>query len=252
MSKKVLFVYWHGLGDNILATPAITKYKAQTGNYVGWAMLRRFQGAELFRDYDYIDQLHWTSNAWDDFESYEKGQVIVREEGRKIAEKYGYDEMVVITHKNKKLNKIMRTAAEMGVELKEGERHTDYVYDEARIQSYYRSIRIPKDYVFFHGRAGVPNKRLTINRAQAFLDEKGIDLPIVSPDMTWDWTTTPVAFAVDVMRKAKHIIVADSVMYHIAHAYDLNIDLAYFARGKDIWRQVHPLESKGTENVIYA
>ena len=139
----------------------------------------------------------------------------------------------------------------MGVELKEGERHTDYFYDEARIQGYYKNIQIPKEYVFFHGRAGVPKKRLTLERAHRYLEERGIDRPIVSPDFTWDHTKVPIAFAVDVMRKAKHSIVADSVMYHIAHAYDLNIDLAYFARGKDIWRQVHPLESKGTERVIY-
>jgi ADP-heptose:LPS heptosyltransferase len=71
--KKVLFVFWHGLGDNILATPAIKKYKLMTGNYIGWAMLRRFKKAKLFEENPYIDQLHWISDAWNDFKNYKNG-----------------------------------------------------------------------------------------------------------------------------------------------------------------------------------
>ena len=32
--SKTLFLFWHGLGDNILATPAIKKYKKYTDNCV--------------------------------------------------------------------------------------------------------------------------------------------------------------------------------------------------------------------------
>jgi hypothetical protein len=35
---KTLIVFWHGLGDNILATPAIKKFKETTGDYIGWMM----------------------------------------------------------------------------------------------------------------------------------------------------------------------------------------------------------------------
>ena len=46
--SKTLFLFWHGLGDNILATPAIKKYKESTGNYIGWMMLDRFKTCKAF------------------------------------------------------------------------------------------------------------------------------------------------------------------------------------------------------------
>ena len=48
----MLFLFWHGLGDNILATPVIKQYKQATGNFVGWAMLSRFSKAGLFCEHD--------------------------------------------------------------------------------------------------------------------------------------------------------------------------------------------------------
>ena len=46
-------------------------------------------------------------------------------------------------------------------------------------------------------------------------------------------------------------MVADSVMYHAAHAMDLYIDAVYFERGEEAWQAVHPLHST-KENVIFS
>ncbi len=249
MSKRVLFVYWHGLGDNILATPAIRKYKQTTGNFVGWAMLRRFQPAELFKQNPYVDRVHWTSDAWNDFESYAVGRKKVVQEAAAIAAKHGYDELKVIGHQNRKCSKILCTADEMGVALG-GDVHTEVYYKPEALRPFFKTIPIPAEYVFFHGITGFPPKDWPQKSGRAWLRRQKIEIPIVSSD-AWAHTKVPIAFAMEVMRKAKYIVVADSVMYHAAHAMDLKIDLAYFERGIGVWRRVHPLHA-GRETIIYS
>ncbi len=247
--KKVLFLFWHGLGDNILVTPVIRQYKQTTGNFVGWAMMRRLRGASLFDDNPYIDRLHWISDVWNDFKNYSQGAKSVIKEGKAIRKEFGYDEVCVIAQKNISKHKILWAADLMGVELG-NDMHTQVYYDPEKIAHLYKTITLPEEYVFFHGKTGAPSKDLPLEKAKKWLRRKGIDLPIVSPDFTWNYMEYPLAFAMDVMKKAKHIVVADSVMYHAAHAMDLYIDYAYFARGKETWEIVRPLHSE-KENVVF-
>jgi ADP-heptose:LPS heptosyltransferase len=114
---KVLFVYWHGLGDNVLATPAIKKYKTTTGHHVGWMMQGRFKSAELFKHNPYVDQLHWCSDAWNMPGGIGMGSRHVMMQAEAVALKHNYDKVIPITHANKRLHKIHRTAQEMGVSL---------------------------------------------------------------------------------------------------------------------------------------
>ena len=246
--KRVLFVFWHRLGDNILATPAIRKYKQATGNFVGWAMLRRFQAAELFKQNPYIDQLHWISDAWNDFGSYAAGSAEVVKEATALVIEHGYDELKVIRHKERKGSKILGTAAEMGVVLN-ADVHTSVYYNPEELRAFFKVVPLPAEYVFFHGRTGYSPKDWSQKLVEQWLQQQGVTLPVVSSD-AWDHTKIPIAFAMEVMRRAWYIIVADSVMYHAAHAMDLKIDLAYFARGSRVWERVHPLHS-GRETIIY-
>jgi len=238
--KRVLFVFWHGLGDNILATPAIRKYKQTTGNFVGWAMLRRFKAAELFKQHPCVDQVHWVSDAWNDFGPYAKGRVAVTKEAKALAVKHDYDELKIIMHQDRGSHKIPGTAAEMGVMLG-SDVHTEVYYNTTEVRALVKAASLPDEYVFFHGSTGLPKKDLPRTAAEAWLHRRGVDLPLVSPDFTWDHTKMPISFALEVMRGAKHIVVVDSVMYHAAHAMDLKVDLAYFARGLSVWKRVHPL-----------
>ena len=68
---KILFVFWHGLGDHILASPAIRAYrKANPDHYIGWAMLERFKNAGYLNPN--IDEFFYTKDAWNDFGSYKE------------------------------------------------------------------------------------------------------------------------------------------------------------------------------------
>jgi len=251
--RKTLFLFWHGLGDNVLATPCIKRYKETTGDYVGWMMLEKFKSSEFFKYNPYIDELHWCSDAWHvaGHDKIQEGTIIVKAEAEKIKEEYGYDRVVVIDHaSNRKTHKIHRTAHEMGIEMGGDLRTYFYNCPEEDLQKYYDEIEIPDSFVFFNGRTALPAKDLSLDRVKKWMEIKGIGLPIVSPDFTWDTSQVPIHFAADVMRKAHYVALADSALYHVAHALDLNIDLAYFQRGKKVWDIVHPLHST-KENVIF-
>ena len=246
---RTLFVFWHGLGDIILAEPAIRAYRRASGDYVGWAMLERLKGAGLHECNPHIDQLHWTADAWNDFPSYEVGQQKVMAQAQGIARAHGYDRTIVVDHRSSPCHKILRTAREMGVDLG-GDVATDVHYDRARATAELRSMSLPRRYVFFHGKTGVRQKDLPLDKVKEWLAHLRICLPIVSPDFTWDVSSHRISVAFEAMRRACHIIVADSVMYHAAHAMGLCVDLAYFARGRDVWEMVRPLHPC-FENVVF-
>lgn len=243
---KTLFLFWHGIGDNILATPAIKAYKKQTGDTIGWMMMRRFKSADLFKDNPYIDNIHWCSDAWNDFgnQNISKGSKMVKLEAEKIKKEFGYDKIIVIDHKSGSEHKIYRTAKEMGIEVEDTT--TEVYYKNKTIP-----FELPNEYVFFSGLTGVPSKNLPIEYIKKYMIDNNIGhLPIVSPDFTWNIKNHPISVSCEIMKKAKHIFVADSASYHAAHALNLNIDIAYFQRGESIWSIVHPLHS-GSEKVIY-
>lgn len=247
--KKVLFVYWHGLGDNILATPAIKEYKKSTGNFIGWAMLERFRKTELFRYNPYIDQLHYISDAWNDFKSYEIGQQRVIDECSEIADRAGYDEMIIINHQSSSKHKILRIADEMKVKLKD--LHTEF-YGFTELTDYLPQLSQykGKDFIFYHGQAGVETKNFPVKYVKNYLKQQKINLPILTPGVDWSIQKYPISVSAFMMLKARYRIVTDSVMYHIAHALNLKIDLAYFQRGHEVWKIVHPLHTSN-EKIIY-
>lgn len=250
--KKVLFLFWHGLGDNILATPAIRQYKKSTGDYIGWMMMERIMGADLFIDNYNIDRIHGCQDAWHccGKNNIQEGSKKVIKEAQKVKEEYGYDKLVVIDHKSSKKHKIYRTADEMGISIDGANLATEFSYQYEDIESIYDEVILPKEYVFFNGITGVEDKNLPLGFVQDYMKNTGIDLPIVSPDFTWDVSQYPIAFAADVMSRAKYIFVADSALYHIAHALRLDVDLAYFQRGDKVWNVVHPLHGS-KEHVVF-
>jgi hypothetical protein len=249
---KTLILYWHGLGDNILATPAIKKFKTTTGDYVGWMMMERLLPAKLMDSNPYIDQIHGCSDAWHcaGSENIVAGSQVVREEAKKVAEKYEYDRIIEINHNNLSQHKIITTATDLGVVLGPQELKTELYKSPVDLTPYYEKIKLPDEYVFFNGIAGLKTKTLPLEYAKKWLDAKGITLPIVSPDFTWDVETTPIHFAIEVMRGATHRILADSVMYHAAHAGNMHVDLAYFQRGLRIWEEVKPLHVDDRNSIV--
>ncbi len=235
---KVLFLFWHGLGDNILATPAIKAYKEQhPDHYIGWAMLRRFKSAQLWNPY--IDEYHWVSDAWNDFRSYEEGckQVIIEAKQIERTDRR-YDKLIVIDHKSSSKHKIHRNADEMGVTVTAPK--TEFYFQ-------YPICNHPvKDFNFFHGKTGVETKDISMSDINNIHGIYGLFMPIVDANID-----KPLWYYAEYLKNADQIFVADSVYFHIACALGRKPNVAYFARGKPVFDVVKPLHMDVSSSVIY-
>lgn len=232
---KVLFLFWHGLGDNILATPAIKAYKeAHPDHYIGWAMLRRFKSAQLYNPY--IDEYHWTSDAWNDFKDYKMGSDIVRGEAVILKQVYKYDKMIVIDHRSSNKHKIYRTADEMGTPVPMNPK-TEFYFQFPRAMPRW-------DYDFFHGKTGVQAKDMMIEDVQRIHGQ--ISNPLMNADVN-----KPLWYWAEFLGQAKKIYVVDSVYFHIACALGKVPDVSYFAKGKPVFDVVKPLHMDVSGSVVY-
>jgi len=237
---KILFLFWHGLGDNILASPAIRQYKkVNPDHYIGWAMQSRFQSAELYNPH--IDEYHWVSDPYNDFDSFEEGVKAVREEVNKIQYHYDYDDVIIVDHKSSDNHKIHRTASEMGVKLQGAEAvKTDFYFQYPSLNT----SGLQWDYDFFHGNTGLPIKNMT---ELDVIKHKGPPTrPLINA-----YINKPLWYWAELLANARRIFVVDSVYFHIACALNRKPTMAYFGRGKDIFDVVKPLHMDVESSVIY-
>ena len=118
--RRRLLVFWHGIGDNVMATPALRAYRlAHPDDHIGFMYLRRIHKDGLMEGCPYVDGLHVCSDAWDDYPDYETGVKAVVGEARAVASDQGYDEVVPVTMRAMPLthHRIDRIAFELGVTL---------------------------------------------------------------------------------------------------------------------------------------
>lgn len=234
---KLLVVYPHGLGDCILATPALRARKKQTGDFVGFAMLGRFQSSGLFDHNPYIDELFWTKDAWNDFPNFEEGCRQVEGYCRALAGARGYDEVIFVKH-SPAGSKILDCAKALQVELEDV--HTEvYISDEDRETAQKCCTRKP--YGFVHTHTGVPAKDLPDGWGYDYISKQwGIKTVIeVGVDFRYDEISINAQFAL--LNEAAKVVVPDSVFFHAACALNKPVDLVYFAKGVGVYERVKPL-----------
>lgn len=243
---KTLVVYPHGLGDCILATPALKAYKAQ-GHFIGFAMLERFRSSELFKNNPNVDEILYTKDAWNDYPTFEEGMADVEKDCRERARERGYDEVIVVKH-SQAGSKILDTAEALKVSLKDVQTK---VY--GTLEDFDRAFdiihpRIP--YGFVHSNTGVPTKDFPPGFGARWLRENcNVEIVLeVGQTFRYDGFNINVQFAL--MAGAKAICVPDSVFFHAACALDKRVNLAYFAKGEGVYNRVKPLHDV-PHNVVY-
>lgn len=243
---KVLVVYPHGLGDCVLATPALRAYKAKTGNFVGFAMLERFRSSELFKHNPNVDELFWTKDAWNDFPNFRVGCAAVEQQCRQMAADNGYDDIVFVKH-SRNGSKILDCAKALGVELTDV--HTDvYIAEEDRERAV--AYTLPRPFGFVQSSTGVPVKDLPPGFGKRWLRLwKNIPRVVeIGVDFRYDELNINVQFAI--MELADAVCLPDSVFYHACCALDKRVDFVYFAKGPGIYNRVKPLHEV-EERVVY-
>ena len=247
---KVFIVYPHGLGDCILATPALREYKLKTNNWIGFAMLQRFKSSMLFQWCPYIDQLFYTKDAWNDYPTFEYGCRDLRLYANYMAKKYGYQEVIFIHH-GKGTSKILDCAKALGVEAEVRKNPKTEIFIAEIDKRIARDCLQPKGkYGFVHSYTGVTAKDLPMWYGRNWLKKQYDIDEYVDPGVTYNWYDYSINVGFALLEKANAIVVSDSVYYHAAGALNKPVDLAYFAKGPSVYERVKPLHNV-PQNIVY-
>lgn len=225
--QRILIVTPHGLGDNVMLTPALRKYKEKNPNsYITVAGLERFGRTlkNLLSGLPFIDEVvtilpdPWESGP-------EKYGEKVKNEVLPIADKYGgenqYTKGIFLpTNKQEghRLHKIFRFESEVGVSFNciedlQTELHVSESYIEKAdkfLSSYKRPIAL------FHNDAGNPPKEFKEDEVDEILSNfQEYSILEFGKDIAYD----DMEFSKSVIRQADLVVAIDSIVMHIAGAF---------------------------------
>ena len=229
---RVLFVAWHGLGDNVMLTPALRKYKEQhPDHYIAVAGLRRFGKTlqQLLSGLPFVDQvIAELPDAWNDFNDYQAGVRAVIKKGEEIARAQGFDRIIILPTRRQqgyRLHKIFRFGDEVGVRFEHLEDlQTELAVSpeaEKRVEQFIKSYSRP--ILVLHTKAGNNPKTLSPQVAEEvvklYKDYTVFEFGRKSTSRSILIAEDDMEFTKALIKKADMVVAIDSVVMHIAGAF---------------------------------
>lgn len=268
-SGPVLINFWHGIGDNIIVSPAVKAFSAKQGRQVDWAMARCHMATEMHERTPWIGRVCAAMTPWDyarprkrrcaagvrpnhnEVETWARGREYDRVIHLDLADSSMRPGMLSCVPPGGVRHKLLAAADALGVELSGDSFRTEFHYDPARALAVLQGIGIkpPERYVFFHGKASSPVRSLDGQARDRLCGRLAPNLPVVCPDDILEADRVPLAVSAWLIEHAEKVIVTDSCMYHLAHALGKPVDFAFFAE-ELIRNMVRPLFAVAERVVI--
>ncbi|MEW6378430.1 MAG: hypothetical protein AB1611_02350 [bacterium] len=247
--SSILIIFWHGLGDFILATPALREfYRHNPGCRLGIAVRQMVHDSGILDRCPYFDMVHVIPEV-EDREHYRKKLEKYLQAGNMIRREHGYEKLVCIKHRpawRYGIHKIQRTANELGVGPITDTRTELYLSDQDRSQarSWLQEHGYEENnYIFLHRQTANPVKDMPEDVAARVLLQLP-PLPVIEVGKTYSIHDRHINFSFALLEKARLIVVADSVFLHAANALGKDIAIAYFSLMPGIIDEVRPLDVK--------
>jgi len=248
-TSSILILFWHGLGDVIMATPAFREFiKQHPKCRLGIAVKKLVLESGILDRCPYFDSIHEISSAWDN-KTYRQGIKKCIRQGIDIQKNHGYERLIAIKQRpawRYGIHKIHRTANELGVTSLRNTQTEVYISDQDRYQADcwlkehgYQENR----YIFLHRKTGYPIKDMPVKVAQNVITQL-MPLPVIEVDKTYSIQNRSINFSFALLERARYIVVVDSVFMHAADALGKDITMAYFAIRPGIIEEVRPLNVK--------
>ena len=243
---KILVLYPHGLGDCILATPALRERKIKTGDFIGIAIRERFRSSNFFFGCPWVDEVFYTKQPWQDYPSYEIGCRDIIEKFKVIGKENGYDEVIFVDHSG---HKILSVAKTLEVDVFRNCHTEVYITEEQEEKA--RFLIGSLKFGFVHTNTGVSAKDLPEEYGAKWIAKRlGIE-HIVEVGKTFKYDEFDIGTQFAIMNLASGLCLPDSVFFHAACALDKKIDLSYFYKGSSVYDRVKPLHDS-EHNLTYS
>tara|TARA_R100000005_G_scaffold94767_1_gene73797 strand:+ start:755 stop:1492 length:738 start_codon:yes stop_codon:yes gene_type:complete len=235
---KTLIVYPHGIGDIILATPALRAFKEK----VGFMMLNRLISSEILTHCPYVEKVYGCPDPHNDYEgNVMQGIHDVQQRAVQLAREEGFERLAYLDHTIPH-NKIYLNLDKLGIPHKteSEEFYRTEVFLSQEDRDFAKEFVGDRKFTFIHGSSpSLPPKDFPKDFLKSLRKDK--DVIEVGVDFL------PTAFDINkqfaIMELASEIYVIDSAFYHAAHALGKDVDLAYFNRGKEVYDRVRPLHT---------
>jgi hypothetical protein len=233
---KTLIVSWHGLGDNILITPALKAYKNKNKKETLYlAHLARLPVHDLLAKCPYIRGFHTVSDVWNDFANIELGREEVMNEAFGYANQFGYEKVIELTLSPGLgiLHKIHRAAHELGVSVTDYQtqifpRKTKKIKKQA--DEYMREVGSPT--TFIQAKAGNPPKDLSEELVYQILGEYQPSNVIEYGSDMIPANKLPIgniALEMEILSRCDNVVCADSFIMHAAGALGIPTKAVFLA-----------------------
>ena len=235
---RVLFLFWHGIGDAIMSLPCFEAYKKQhPDTFVGVATLKNRGKSIVEILQPCVDEiLPVLDEPWRWVELYGKeleyGRSIVRDQGAKLAAELEYDEVNEIVMSPLMTSfKTDRVAMEMGVYPLENTQPVISVDDQyIRFGSnFVTPLKSPV--LFFHCVAGNRNKTLTPEQASSILSkfEYGSVIECGSAyfQQSTKYAPRSIRETCGILKSVDSIVCIDSTVMHLANAMGLDVNVIF-------------------------
>jgi hypothetical protein len=250
MADSLLILYPHGLGDCILCTPALRAYRKENPDTrVGFAMMKRLHKARLFENNPYIDEeLYILDDPWNDHPNFAKGCWEIQQYCTTWGKEHGYDHMILMLHSSigRKIDENMQSL--LGHTT--GDKKCDVYVSHRDVLEAIPYMPVGP-YGFIHSETELAKwKNMPKGWAKSWLHLSfGLNEFVeVGENFAYDEIGINAQF--HLLRQAKHVCLIDSVYYHACRAWEKQVDLAYFERGKKVYDRVKHYSSI-YENIRY-
>jgi len=223
-----IFYSYHGLGDNIILTPVLRKYKElNPDDYVGVTYLKRLPVPDLMKKCKYVDEWIPIKDVWNDFENFEIGYKDVLKDITIYAEINNFDEIIPVTMSPSLgiTHKIHRAAYELGITV--DDYHTEIfprITKKTKEQADKFLENVEEPYLFVHFKTG--NSPKDINRDIAIPFLKGY-----SPTQVIEYgnRTVPAQYLsignipleMEILSRCSKVVCADSFIMHAAGVFGI-------------------------------
>jgi len=244
MNGSVLLVFWHGIGDCIISTPAFREFHNRRPNRkIFLGVNERVLASRFFEECDYVEGTFKISNPWFIDKDYKQAIRMVESEAEIVAKDHNIDEVITVSqYPLHGLHKITRTYRELGLGKVTNKKTEVYISEKDRKEAEaWLNEKNIKDFVFLHRESSLPEKDLPNQMADDFIRERSPGLPAIEPGIIYSIKNRPVGFSFAILEKARGIAVVDSAFLHAAEALGKLVDLGYFHLRPMVSEEVRPL-----------